>query len=302
MKKKMRKFSEGGFTPEQDKWLGGADRTDPYILARMRSAHPNAPASTKETSDDNDPYGATKKETSNDLDPFNAASKTSISNPKPVVSTPKPVTTPAAPKVDMDAERKRMEELTQKQGLIKVHPEDYFNPAGALKAVLRKTTGMLAKRAATQNATRRAEEGFNPSEALDALKPTRTVSVKGKDIPVKQGTPKFNKSSEDMGVKEATNKSGKKIPVKKQADDMVDDGGSGAFKRGGTVSKTDMKKAGFYDKGRTKSERQKIVSKVTTKPQRVAIVEKAFSTKNMKSGGMASRRADGCAIRGKTRA
>ena len=74
------------------------------------------------------------------------------------------------------------------------------------------------------------------------------------------------------------------------------------FKAGGTVSKADMQKAGFYDKGRTKSERQKIVSKVTTKPQRIAIVEKAFSTKKMKAGGMASKRADGIAIRGKTRA
>ena len=74
------------------------------------------------------------------------------------------------------------------------------------------------------------------------------------------------------------------------------------MKKGGKVSKADMQKAGFYDKGKTKSERQKIVSKVTTKPQRIAIVEKAFSTKKMKTGGMASKRADGCAIRGKTKA
>jgi hypothetical protein len=77
------------------------------------------------------------------------------------------------------------------------------------------------------------------------------------------------------------------------------------MKKGGKVSKADMQKAGFYDKGKTKSERQKIVKKVTTKPQRVAIVEKAFSTKKMKAGGAvssASKRADGCAIKGKTRA
>jgi hypothetical protein len=77
------------------------------------------------------------------------------------------------------------------------------------------------------------------------------------------------------------------------------------YAKGGSVSKADMQKAGFYDKGKTKSERQKIVSKVTTKPQRIAMVEKAFSTKNMKAGGSvssASKRADGCAVRGKTRA
>jgi hypothetical protein len=40
-KRKMRKFAAGGFTREQEEWLGGADRTDPYILARMRDAHPD---------------------------------------------------------------------------------------------------------------------------------------------------------------------------------------------------------------------------------------------------------------------
>lgn len=52
MKTKMRKFDNGGtadenFTPEQLKFLGGADRTDPYILARMRKAAPDAPKAAK---------------------------------------------------------------------------------------------------------------------------------------------------------------------------------------------------------------------------------------------------------------
>jgi len=50
--KKMKKFQDGGtadenFTPEQLKFLGGADRTDPYILARMRKAAPDAPKAAK---------------------------------------------------------------------------------------------------------------------------------------------------------------------------------------------------------------------------------------------------------------
>jgi len=73
------------------------------------------------------------------------------------------------------------------------------------------------------------------------------------------------------------------------------------FKAGGKVSKA-LKSAGFYAKGTTKSEREKIVSQVTTKPQRLGMVEKLFSAKKMKAGGMASKRADGIAIRGKTRA
>jgi hypothetical protein len=72
------------------------------------------------------------------------------------------------------------------------------------------------------------------------------------------------------------------------------------FKAGGKVSKA-LKSAGFYAKGTNKSEREKIVSKVTTKPQRLGMVEKLFSAKKMKAGGMASKRADGIAIRGKTR-
>jgi hypothetical protein len=39
--KKVKRFSEGGFSEAQEKWLGGADRTDPAILARMRSAVPD---------------------------------------------------------------------------------------------------------------------------------------------------------------------------------------------------------------------------------------------------------------------
>lgn len=40
---KKRRFADGGqtFSPEQEAWLGGADRTDPYILARMRRAVPD---------------------------------------------------------------------------------------------------------------------------------------------------------------------------------------------------------------------------------------------------------------------
>ena len=37
MKRKMRKFAEGGFSAAQEKWLGGADPTDKIILARAPS-------------------------------------------------------------------------------------------------------------------------------------------------------------------------------------------------------------------------------------------------------------------------
>lgn len=73
--------------------------------------------------------------------------------------------------------------------------------------------------------------------------------------------------------------------------------------KGGSVSpsKKVLAKSGFYDKDKTKSERESIVGKVTTKPQRVKMVEKMLSSKKMKSGGSASARADGVAVKGKTR-
>jgi hypothetical protein len=162
--------------------------------------------------------------------------------------------------MDMEAEKARMEKLTKSQALERVHPEDYINPSGLLKPMLRKVAEMGAKRTAKEaaegaakNATRRSEEGFNPSEAMDALKPTRTVKIKDKEIPVKQGKPNLGKSTEGMGVKEATNKSGKKIPVKRAKDDMVDDGGSGAFKRGGSVSSASRRADGCAVRGKTRA-------------------------------------------------
>ena len=47
-----------------------------------------------------------------------------------------------------------------------------------------------------------------------------------------------------------------------------------------------LKKAGFYEEGKSKPERAKIIKDVTTKPQRVAIVDKLFSEKKMKGGGL----------------
>ena len=49
MKKKMRKFEEGGLSKAQEEYLGGADRTDPYIMARMRAAVPDEPKAAPST-------------------------------------------------------------------------------------------------------------------------------------------------------------------------------------------------------------------------------------------------------------
>jgi hypothetical protein len=84
---KVKKYAEGGAVLSDDEkaWLGGADATDPFILARMRSAlgdkkpaavaAPVAAPVKQETSADLDPYGAARRETSADLDPYGAASR-----------------------------------------------------------------------------------------------------------------------------------------------------------------------------------------------------------------------------------
>lgn len=72
----------------------------------------------------------------------------------------------------------------------------------------------------------------------------------------------------------------------------------GYMKKGGLTES--LKKSGYY--GADKTDRLNIIDKVTTKPQRVAMVDKMLLTKNMSSGGSASKRADGCAMRGKTKA
>ena len=72
------------------------------------------------------------------------------------------------------------------------------------------------------------------------------------------------------------------------------------FKKGGVIK--DLKKAGFYDAKKDKAKRLNIINKVTTKPERIEMVDKMFSAKKMAKGGTASSRADGCAVRGKTRA
>jgi hypothetical protein len=62
MKKKMKKFAEGGFSKEQEDWLGGADRTDPFILARMRAAVPDAVKSMEQVQDEQEGYESKYRE------------------------------------------------------------------------------------------------------------------------------------------------------------------------------------------------------------------------------------------------
>jgi hypothetical protein len=240
MKKKMRKFSEGGFETK----IGKNSNIDEDTRARaMRSVMP-----------DDSPAGTTGYGEQNDLPETKTVTKTTVSKAPAVKLAP-----------PMPAEEKaRIEGIQKKQELIPVRPEEMLVPGGGgVKAlqvagtklaskIAAERTAKEAAQAAVKKQTRRSEEGFNPSEAMDALKPTRTRTIKGKDVPVRQGKPNFSGTADNVGVKTITNKSGKKIPVKKQKED-AGDGGSGAFKRGGSVSSASRRADGCAIRGKTRA-------------------------------------------------
>ena len=231
MKKKLRKFSEGGYSTVD------SENPVPSIDEDTRS---RAMKFVEDASEESRNIGAPVTR---------SAAKTSS----------KVSETVAPPKADAPYSKPAGDYVNPEKGLERVEPENY-TPAGLLKGMLKKVVSMGAKRAekavaesAAKNVTRKAEEGFNPAESLAAKTPTRTVKIKDKEIPVKQGNPSLSRSTEGMGVKEVTNKSGRKIPVKRETSGMADDGGSGMFKRGGSVSSASRRADGCCIRGKTRA-------------------------------------------------
>jgi hypothetical protein len=90
MKKKMKRFQDGGvadenFTAAQLEFLGGADRTDPYILARMRKAAPDAPKEMKQK----EVFDTTEGQNKNISDETRARAMKSVSTDEAPVAKPK---------------------------------------------------------------------------------------------------------------------------------------------------------------------------------------------------------------------
>ena len=132
----MRKFEEGGLSKAQEEWLGGADRTDPYILARMRSAVPDE---AKSTSRDFDAIDSDMVAPSRNLEPNKPVTKTVTKTS--VTATPKaaPNVTPKPVAETPEEYKARMEDLSKKQALENVSPEDYFpNPVGLVKNLVKR--------------------------------------------------------------------------------------------------------------------------------------------------------------------
>jgi hypothetical protein len=255
MKKKMRKFKDGGFSAEQEEWLGGADRTDPYILARMRRAVPNKPSST-ETGDDS-PAGKSGYGEENELPATTRVTKPSTTKPSaaPAVKPPvKPAATGPS-KEETDTEKKRMEDIGKKQGLTPVRPEELLVGGGAGGAAL------------------------------------KALQVAGKKL--------AGKIAGNRGLKEYT------VPQLPAPTSKL------SYDKAGALAKKRADRAEMRNKTMRKENAERYGVTDTEAPGyealRNSMMRKGGKVKatSYKSGGKvssASKRADGCAIRGKTRA
>lgn len=270
-KKKVRRFQEGGFSAEQEEWLGGADRTDPYILARMRSAVPDKPE--KSPMGDDSPAGKTGYGEQNDLPETETVTKTTVSR------TPaKPAAKPSAPTMPAE-EKARMETLVKKQALTPVRPEEMLIGGGGLKVLQAAGKKLASKIAAGRTKT------YTQAE-IDAMTPKLSGPSAGSKTPaLPSPTPKlpYDKAGA-MSKKRADRAEARDVEMKRgnarnyglDPDDLSTSTLESLRKNIGAGEFT-MKKGG------------KVKAKSTYK-----------AGGSVKSS--ASRRADGCAIRGKTRA
>ena len=269
-KRRMRKFSEGGFSAAQEEWLGGADRTDPYILARMRSAVPDSPE--KSPMGDDSPAGKTGYGEQNDLPETETATR--VTAARTPARTAKPAAKPSAPAMPAE-EKERIANIGKKQALERVTPEEMLIGGGGLKLlqtagrnlaskiaknrglndyVVPKLTGPSAssKTPALPSPTPRL-----PYDKAGAMSKKRADRAEARDVEMKRGNAK------NYGIDpDAPGSASALDSLRRNIGD-----GEFAMRKGGKV--------------------------------------KAKAKTTYKSGGSvssASKRADGCAIRGKTRA
>ena len=277
MGKRTKRFGTGGetnsdenaagsqveFSPEQEEWLGGADRTDPYILSRMRKAVPDKETSTVSprlpvAPAKTEPVKTEPVKLANNINPESGEKYTPVdqaapykdarlvSEPPTSVKKPKPkpkVEAKPAPTTNEDV--KRLREIDKP--LEKVTPEEYLIPGGTLKGLAALSSRLIAKQAA-----KAGDKAFNA--AKDITPGAKQIGLDKKQIGYDKKRIGYNKSKDSSSGSRNTSTSSE---FKKGADDQLY-----PFKKGGKVKK--MASGG----------------KVSS----------------------ASSRGDGCAIRGKTRA
>jgi len=222
MKRKTRKFADGGFSTAEGE---NKNISDDIRARALRSVMP-----------DDSPAGTTGYGEQNDLPETKTVTKTTISK------------TPAKAPTMPAEEKERIETLVKKQALTKVNPEEAIIGGGAGKLLQMAGKKLASKMAANREVSRRTSEGFSPTEALAAREKLKT----------------------DELIKKAQRQT--RIPK--------------------NISKAEQE---------ARKERY-----LSTGPMEDAFGTGSQFKRGFKSGGSvktsASKRADGCAIRGKTRA
>jgi len=240
MKRKTRKFADGGFSTAEGE---NKNISDDIRARALRSVMP-----------DDSPAGTTGYGEQNDLPETKTVTKTTVSK-TPAKAPPMPA-----------EEKARMETLVKKQALERVTPEETLIGGGGLK-VLRAAGKKLADKIAAGRT-----KTYTPAE-IDAM------------------TPKLPGPS---AIKQLENKATKMLPYDK-AGMMAKKRSERAEARVDAMRKENAGRYGVTD-----------FSAPGFGSLRDKMMKKGGKVSSYKSGGSvktsASKRADGCAIRGKTRA
>jgi hypothetical protein len=242
MKKKAKRFQDGGvadenFTAAQLEFLGGADRTDPYILARMPKAVPDKKPMNSEMGDDS------------------PAGKSGYGEENEMPTTTKVTKTPAK----TTATKPSVKPVTVKTKEVVVEKEE------PKKSVGRDIRNEKQKAAGEEPSFLRGTKGYNLSDITGKIK---AMLPEGSD----RRTEKQKAAGEEPSFLRGTK--GYNLPDFKMPE--------------GSDRRTEKQKAAGEEPSFLRG----------TKGYNL-------SDFKMKEGGKvssASKRADGCAIRGKTRA
>ena len=299
--RKVRKFAEGGFSDAQEEWLtrGGQspDRTDPYILARMRSAVPDEPKKNnyipnKDSAMDNKDVGSNKPEPFEsgfeETEGINAVSKptTGGKTKVPVVKETTKTTVVAPAKTYDDQNSRRAPPIKSSSAIDTDDPEYKKKP---FLERLKLESGAAYNDAKNKIKNTTAEDlastalGMFPAfRGIKALAAGKNAFDRARNVTPKPDQIGMDAKRIGMDARRQIGMNPRQIGMNPRKQLELDKSGQSNRASSSGAMKDDFKP------GDLRSD-----------------FKKGGKIKKMASGGKvssASKRADGCAIRGKTRA
>ena len=218
-KRKIRKFSEGGFETKMGR-NEGASIDDDVRARALRSVMP-----------DDSPAGTTGYGEQNDLPETKTVTKTTVSK------------TPAKPMPkgeSADEYKTRMESLVKKQALERVEPENYIPGTGLLKNILKRGLKTIGSAKQLENKATK----MLPYDKAGAMAKKRGERATARDVEMKRGNARnYGIDPDAPGSASALESLRKNI-------------GSGKFamKKGGSVKTSASKRAdGCAIRGKTRA-------------------------------------------------